>query len=361
MHDGGLDLRRWPEGARRYAERQSDVAIELGEHAEAAVRLASGRRGQALGHLALEHECHLADGPARAHQRHQDRLRHAIGQITQDDHPAAGRGHERPVVPRAGIGVDDLDGLEAPTQLSREPAIDLERDDAAGAPRELARQRALPRTDLEHEVVSRRRDEIDDAASDGGVAQEMLAESAAPVVHVSHGTTPRRAGIGVAKLLIGVGSDMFKKILVGTDFSEASDEARRVAIELARRLGAELEIVHVEEPLPAYAFAEGALLDLPRLQEEVRTWAERQLEDLARGARASGVSTTTAVLLGVPANTIVEAARTERADLIVVGTHGRTGLERVLLGSVAERVVRNAPCAVLTVRQTPDATQGAKP
>src|SRR5216110_3903888 len=84
---------------------------------------------------------------------------------------------------------------------------------------------------------------------------------------------------------------MFKKILVGTDFSEASDEARRVAIELARRLGAELEIVHVEEPIPAYAFAEGALLDLPRLQEEVRTWAERQLEDLARGARASGVST----------------------------------------------------------------------
>src|SRR3989454_9221001 len=125
--------------------------------------------------------------------------------------PAAGRGHERPVVPRAGIGVDDLDGLEAPTQLGREPAIDLERDDAAGAPRELARQRALPRTDLEHEVVSRRRDEIDDAASDGGVAQKMLAESAAPVVHVSHGTTPRRAGIGVAKLLIGEGLPCSKR------------------------------------------------------------------------------------------------------------------------------------------------------
>src|SRR5207244_10893503 len=73
MHDGGLDLGRWSEGAGRYAERQSDVAIELGEHAEAAVRLAAGRRGQALGHLALEHECHLADGPARAHERHQDR------------------------------------------------------------------------------------------------------------------------------------------------------------------------------------------------------------------------------------------------------------------------------------------------
>jgi len=66
---------------------------------------------------------------------------------------------------------------------------------------------------------------------------------------------------------------MFKKILVGTDFSEPSDAARRTAIELARRLGAGLEIVHVEEPLPAYAFSEGALPDLPRLQEEVRSWA----------------------------------------------------------------------------------------
>src|SRR2546430_14373917 len=104
---------------------------------------------------------------------------------------------------------------------------------------------------------------------------------------------------------------MFKKILVGTDFSEASDEARRVAIELARRVGAELEIVHVEEPLPAYAFAEGPLPDLPRVQEEVRTWAERQLEDLARGARASGVSTTPPVRLVVPAYTLVYAARTK--------------------------------------------------
>src|SRR3989442_5420232 len=140
---------------------------------------------------------------------------------------------------------------------------------------------------------------------------------------------------------------MFKKILVGTDFSEPSDAARRTAIELARRLGAELEIVHVEEPLPAYAFAEGPLPDLPRLQEEVRTWAERQLEDLARGARASGVSTTTAVLLGVPANTIVEAARTELADLLVVGTHGRTRLDHVLLVSGAQHGVRNTPITVL--------------
>jgi len=154
---------------------------------------------------------------------------------------------------------------------------------------------------------------------------------------------------------------MFKKILVGTDFSEPSDAARRTAIELARRLGAELEIVHVEEPLPAYAFSEGALPDLPRLQEEVRSWAEREVEQQAKEARAAGVPVTTAVLLGTPANAIVETARTDGADLIVVGTHGRTGFERILLGSVAERVVRTASCPVLTVRNTPGAQQDARP
>jgi|SRR5262245_4506396 len=154
---------------------------------------------------------------------------------------------------------------------------------------------------------------------------------------------------------------MFKKLLVATDFSEPSVAARRVAVELARRLGAELEIVHVEEPLPAYAFSEGPLPDLPQLQEEVRIWAERELEQQAKEAQAAGVSVTTAVLLGTPANTIVETARTDGADLIVVGSHGRTGLERVLLGSVAERIVRNAACPVLTVRDTPGAQQDAKP
>ncbi len=154
---------------------------------------------------------------------------------------------------------------------------------------------------------------------------------------------------------------MFKKVLVGTDFSEPADAARRMAIELARRLGAELEIVHVEEPLPAYAFAEGPLPNLPKLQEEVRSWAERELEEQAKEVRGAGVSVTTAVLLGTPANTIVERARNEGVDLIVAGTHGRTGLEHVLIGSVAERIVRHAPCPVLTVKNVPSARQGAKP
>ena len=153
---------------------------------------------------------------------------------------------------------------------------------------------------------------------------------------------------------------MFKKILVGTDFSEPSMAARRTAMELTRRLGAELLIVHVEEPLPAYAFSEGGLPDLPRLQEEVRGWAERELDRLGKEARDAGVPVRTAVLIGTPASTIVETVRAEGVDLVVVGTHGRTGLAHVLIGSVAERIVRQAPCPVLSVKSASRAEQEAR-
>jgi len=154
---------------------------------------------------------------------------------------------------------------------------------------------------------------------------------------------------------------MFKKIIVGTDFSESAEMAWQAAIQLARRLSAELVLVHVEEPLPAYAFSEGALPMLPQLQEEVHTWAERELTTRAAQARADGVSITTAVLIGTPADALVEAAQSHGADLIVVGTHGRTGLERVIIGSVAERVVRAARCPVLTVKNVAPAQEPAKP
>ena len=153
---------------------------------------------------------------------------------------------------------------------------------------------------------------------------------------------------------------MFKKIVVGTDFSEPAEMAWRAATELARRLSAELVVIHVEEPLPAYAFTEGALPMLPRLQDEVRTWAEGELATRAEHARAEGLSISTAVLIGTPADALVEAAQSQGADLIVVGTHGRTGLERVIIGSVAERVVRAAHCPVLTVKSVATAQEPAK-
>ena len=143
----------------------------------------------------------------------------------------------------------------------------------------------------------------------------------------------------------------FKRILVATDFSACADAARVVATALARALGATLALVHVQSPLPTYAFAEGGALDLARLEDEQRRWALERLEIQAEEtARAAGIAVTTAIRVGTPAAEIVEAAREAGADVIVVGTHGRTGLNRLLIGSVAERVVRTAPCPVLTVR-----------
>lgn len=143
---------------------------------------------------------------------------------------------------------------------------------------------------------------------------------------------------------------IFKRILVATDFSACADAALGAATSLARTMGSALTIVHVQSPLPAYAFAEGAAPDLARLEDEQRRWAEDRLERQAETARASGVSVSTALRVGMPADEVVQAARDTGTDLIVVGTHGRTGLNRLLIGSVAERIVRTAPCPVLTMR-----------
>jgi nucleotide-binding universal stress UspA family protein len=143
---------------------------------------------------------------------------------------------------------------------------------------------------------------------------------------------------------------VFTRILVATDFSACADAALRAATALARAMGSTLAIVHVQSPLPAYAFAEGAAPDLARLEEDQRRWAQERLEQQAETVRASGLGVSTAIRVGTPADEVVEAAREMGADLIVVGTHGRTGLNRLLIGSVAERIVRTAPCPVLTIR-----------
>ena len=79
-------------------------------------------------------------------------------------------------------------------------------------------------------------------------------------------------------------------------------------------------------------------------------WARQEMEQLVKKARAAGVKTTSTIVQGVPADHIVRAARAKHADLVVMGTHGRTGFSRFLLGSVASRVVATSPCPVLTVR-----------
>jgi nucleotide-binding universal stress UspA family protein len=121
-----------------------------------------------------------------------------------------------------------------------------------------------------------------------------------------------------------------RQILFPSDFSPASEVARGVAEELARETGATLHVVHV---VP--------LVTDPSLPAE-------QLTELAQDI-GGGLSVTTALLGGSASREIVRYAREHRIDLIVLGTHGRTGFSRAILGSVAESVVRLAPCLVLTV------------
>ena len=142
-----------------------------------------------------------------------------------------------------------------------------------------------------------------------------------------------------------------RRILVPIDFSESGRAILEYAVELARDRGAEVVLFHVVAvPVapydPAYGVASG-----PTVIREMQAAAEKALAALAAGAKPGpGVKLSTKVACGTPFREIVREAREGGHDLVVIGTHGRTGLRHVFLGSVAENVVRLAPCPVLTVR-----------
>jgi nucleotide-binding universal stress UspA family protein len=133
-------------------------------------------------------------------------------------------------------------------------------------------------------------------------------------------------------------------ILHPTDFSEHSDYAFRLACSLARDYGARVVALHVATPT-AVVYSEGAV---PIDPEVFRADAKEKLDHLE--APAAGPPLERRLAEGDPADEILRLAREAGADLIVMGTHGRTGLARLLMGSVAEQVVRRAPCPVLTIR-----------
>lgn len=141
-----------------------------------------------------------------------------------------------------------------------------------------------------------------------------------------------------------------KKILVATDFSSTSEEAVRSAAAMAELLDASLQIVHVLQP-PNYMLPEAYLAYSPQHFGETLRGLNRLLETSKANAERQGAPRVKAVLLqGVPATEITGFASNEHCDLIVVGTHGRTGISHALMGSVAEKVVRGAGCPVLTIR-----------
>jgi nucleotide-binding universal stress UspA family protein len=140
-----------------------------------------------------------------------------------------------------------------------------------------------------------------------------------------------------------------KRIVCPIDFSAASTAAERHAVTLAKMFGAELVLLHVATEAPLYREALGTP-EVRKVFESQRAWVTDTFTERAVALAAEGVSARGLVKTGVPWREIVQAAADEHADMIVMGTQGRTGLDRLLLGSVAERVVRGAPCPVLTVR-----------
>ena len=143
-----------------------------------------------------------------------------------------------------------------------------------------------------------------------------------------------------------------KNILVATDFGEAADCALGYGRELAARFGATLHVLHVAENAYITAFgAETYASFAPDMQREIEASAHRRLREALIDSDGSGPNTIPVVMTSSsPAFAIVDYAGVNEIDLVIMGTHGRNVVQHFLMGSVAERVVRMAPCPVLTVR-----------
>ncbi|HET8578057.1 MAG TPA: universal stress protein [Methylomirabilota bacterium] len=144
---------------------------------------------------------------------------------------------------------------------------------------------------------------------------------------------------------------VFYRIIVPTDFSVCAEEAWALARRLASAFDAELVLTHVLVEAPLFREGPFTMDKTRQVFEAARRWATETLEGWAATARGAGLRVRVVVRTGIPHEEIRTLATDEKADLIVIGTHGRGGINRALLGSVADRVVRQAPCPVLTVRE----------
>ena len=161
--------------------------------------------------------------------------------------------------------------------------------------------------------------------------------------HLGHVAAPVSAAAMVPSVL------HLKRPMVPVDFSETSLKALPYAVRFAQQFGAVLEFVHVIEPI-VYPVDLGYIA-LAQEDEQCRLGkVTDKLEDLVRG-RHLEPRAESQVLTGAPRRALVEEAKTKRVDLMIISTHGFTGFKHVLMGSVAERVVRHAPCPVLVVRE----------
>lgn len=147
------------------------------------------------------------------------------------------------------------------------------------------------------------------------------------------------------------------KILVGIDYSEYSREAARYAVYLAKNLAASVDFVHVLE-LPAYLGTAVGLYGLASLknhlkkEEELKESSLEELKQFINEFKSDGLEFNCSVVVGNPPSQLINLSKESSADMIVLGTHGRAGISQMIIGSVAEKVVRKASCPVLTIKLT---------
>jgi nucleotide-binding universal stress UspA family protein len=146
-----------------------------------------------------------------------------------------------------------------------------------------------------------------------------------------------------------------KRIVVATDFSELADTVVDQALDLAKQLGAEVTLVHSYE-IPIYGFPDGVLVAPPDLASKIGTAAQSQLDALVKRHESRGVVIKSVLRMGAAWDEINSVAEETKADVIVVGTHGRRGFSRMLLGSTAERILRTANRPVYVVHAAAPAT-----
>jgi universal stress protein A len=147
-----------------------------------------------------------------------------------------------------------------------------------------------------------------------------------------------------------------RSILLPTDFSECASHALSYATQLARDARAAIICVHVVEPVVPTVGYTGIAEPLPiaDISEQLEDSATRELPKIADCEECAGLEVEEVIAHGDPASEIVRVARERGVDLIVIASHGRTGLGRILFGSTAEAVVRHAPCPVLVVKPPPE-------
>jgi nucleotide-binding universal stress UspA family protein len=139
-----------------------------------------------------------------------------------------------------------------------------------------------------------------------------------------------------------------KRILVPTDFSESARHALRYGQSFAKEYDAELLLLHVVENLTVGYASDLFPVPMAEVFEEISGYAKAELKKLGDEVRAKGLNTRELVIQGKPSAEIVRVALEETADIIVLGTHGKGMLDKAIFGSTAERVIRRAPCPVLT-------------